>query len=282
MNEHILNPTNALIAKEDCRWYTRDGNPAEQIPKKDGKGLKNANITDARALKLIPGVTSILNRMNADELTNWKISQRLRYAAELPYDKAKWPTVEEWIKFIDQTSKDWLSKVGDIGKDIHRELDEFFTQGVEPVSVAGKRACLEIRFTLEKLGADPKTLIFEQPVVNLKIGAGGRPDVRCMTCKDAPPLIGDFKTTDLAKYGKPYYRQGVQLGAYLTLLEWPEDTRLVQIPVDRNTGECQFYIWGQQWDGTRSPSFCNGELSEAFRLFAAEWRLFQNYDPRTA
>ena len=57
-------------------YYYKDGSHAYQVEKKNGK-IDKPNIADARRLKLIPSVTTVLGILAAPELERWKINQVL-------------------------------------------------------------------------------------------------------------------------------------------------------------------------------------------------------------
>ena len=67
---------------ESSHWYdSATGEPRHEIPKAKGDGMRKPTIADARKLKLLPSVTSILKVIDKPALTTWKIEQACRRPA---------------------------------------------------------------------------------------------------------------------------------------------------------------------------------------------------------
>jgi hypothetical protein len=62
-------------ASEGGKWYTRDGEPVGPIPKADGKGTRDATVTDARKNQYVRSVTSHLKALANAGIDRWKISE---------------------------------------------------------------------------------------------------------------------------------------------------------------------------------------------------------------
>ena len=65
-------------------WYQPDGTPLHQVPKADGKGLRDTTLADAKKLGLLPSVTGITDIVAKPALMNWKAAQVAAAAFENP------------------------------------------------------------------------------------------------------------------------------------------------------------------------------------------------------
>ena len=63
-------------ASESNHWYTRNGVPQYTVEAKKG-GQRNTTLRDARAMGLVPSVTTILNIIAKPGLTLWLQQQVL-------------------------------------------------------------------------------------------------------------------------------------------------------------------------------------------------------------
>ena len=61
-------------------WYDFNGNAVFEQPKKDGSGMRPTTIRDAKALGLLPSVTSVLKILSKDQLSVWKERMCVKYA----------------------------------------------------------------------------------------------------------------------------------------------------------------------------------------------------------
>lgn len=76
--------TTYLRIPQRAHWYTRDGQPMHEVPKKDGSGFKPTTIREAREMDLLPSATNILGIVNKYGLNTWKVSNYVQAAARLP------------------------------------------------------------------------------------------------------------------------------------------------------------------------------------------------------
>jgi hypothetical protein len=65
-------------------WYQPDGTPLHQVPKADGKGMRDTTLADAKKLGLLPSVTGITDIVAKPALMNWKAAQVAAAAFENP------------------------------------------------------------------------------------------------------------------------------------------------------------------------------------------------------
>jgi hypothetical protein len=70
-------------------WYQPDGTPLHQVPKADGKGMRDTTLADAKKLGLLPSVTGITDIVAKPALMNWKAAQVAAAAFENPPDQRR-------------------------------------------------------------------------------------------------------------------------------------------------------------------------------------------------
>ena len=76
--------TPQIFASESTRFYTRDGQTADEVPSADGKKMVKTTITHARKLGLLPGYSNIIKRLAMPQLEAWKIENALRVSLANP------------------------------------------------------------------------------------------------------------------------------------------------------------------------------------------------------
>jgi len=69
---------------DSSHWYYTDGRPCYELPKADGKGMKNPTLADARKLNLLPSVTTILKILAKPALQDWLIEQAVLAVLSTP------------------------------------------------------------------------------------------------------------------------------------------------------------------------------------------------------
>jgi hypothetical protein len=192
-------------------WYQPDGTPLHQVPKADGKGMRDTTLADARKLGLLPSVTGITDIVAKPALMNWKAAQVAAAAFESP------PTGDEsaeyFIERVINASHHQVAGAADLGSKVHDALEKLLTEGPDAIAedmwayvapvVAWKK---EAKITYDQI---------ENVLVNLEIGYAGRCDVLGHDAAGAPVII-DYKTrkTKPKQVCKPYDTQGMQLAAY--------------------------------------------------------------------
>jgi len=72
-----------IRAAESTHWYTREGVPMYTVEAKNGN-QRPTTLRDARALDLVPSVTTVLNVAAKPGLEAWKQRQLLLAALTLP------------------------------------------------------------------------------------------------------------------------------------------------------------------------------------------------------
>jgi hypothetical protein len=251
-------------------WYQPDGTPLHQVPKADGKGMRDTTLADAKKLGLLPSVTGITDIVAKPALMNWKAAQVAAAAFENP------PTSEEsaeyFIERVINASHHQVAGAADLGSKVHDGLEKLLTHGPDAVAedmwayvapvVAWKK---EAKITYDQI---------ENVLVNLEIGYAGRCDVLGHDAAGAPVII-DYKTrkTKPKQVCKPYDTQGMQLAAYA----------VAHYGLDRLPEVKAWNVYISTTEVGRVEGYQHESLLphwEAFKAAAILWSHIKGYDPR--
>jgi hypothetical protein len=69
---------------EGGHWYDFSGKAVFEVPNKSKGGMRPTTLRDAKALQLLPSVTTVMKIMAAPELDRWKQQQVLMASLTLP------------------------------------------------------------------------------------------------------------------------------------------------------------------------------------------------------
>lgn len=202
----IARPT----SRTDSHWYYRNGDPCYELPKKDGSGMKNPTLADARKLDLVPSVTTILKIMAKPELQNWIVEQAVLAVLTTPR-----PAEEPLDAFINRVLH--VEKVQDQERDtardkgiaIHDAMESYF-QG-QPVPAEMQPWILPAAAAILDKGGE---LVATEKILSGD-GFAGKTDL--ITTTPGCWWLWDFKTTKKLpdpKKGGAYKEHRLQLAAY--------------------------------------------------------------------
>lgn len=263
---------------EGGHWYTRDGSPAYTQPKSDGSGERPTTLRDAKKLKLLPSVTTVLGVLDKPQLTLWKVKNAIRAAAEVA--RADGEELEAWVERVTAKAGEPVAEAADLGTRIHEAI-ELACKGAEWDSESlGVFVAPVLGWLVGKLGGGGRIIAQEEVIVLPKWGYAGRVD---LAVEDGGGILWvvDWKSrktrageSDTAAFA-PYPTQKMQLAAYAAkwaILEergW-DKVRCVNV-ITSSTEPGRFgvavhdgaeYAWGA-WMDTLSV-----------------WRWSKGYDPR--
>jgi hypothetical protein len=262
-----------MKSEAKTKWYSPETmKPVWEMPLKDGSGMTATTVVHARKHGFLPSVTSIDDSWNEEGLTRWKITQAIKYTTTFPFDQEVTPeNVSKYAAMIVAKAKEYLDALGERGKSIHKDVDEFLTNKVEAVDPVGLAAATAIgKFLFEEHGITE--VYCEHPLGSVELGYAGTPDIYALG--PGKVMIVDTKTTEVydpltgkKKYKSPYPSQRLQLGAYRKLLG--SEAELWNAVVDRNTGQVLFIELEdpERWEA-------------AFSALLEAWFLVHNHDPR--
>lgn len=253
-------------------WYSStDGKPVFEVPKKKGGGMRAVNIKDAREMKLVPSVTTILGTIGKQGLQNWIVEQHLKAAYECPplvesariqeiadvkhtTDGVKLhETIHEYEKFDDWKKRVKIKadeerlKAAGFGTRFHDGVEAYLTK--KPIDP-------EVLPWVDQVqNWEQNNLVFDSQVSRSEFhikpfgGYGGRAD-RLDLDKDGNLTLIDFKSQNMKKKFNFYPSFGAQLAAYMCSikieLRWiDKPVRLVSFVID-SKDPTQFEI--KDWD----------------------------------
>lgn len=169
-------------------WYTEDGEPMYQVPYANGKGMRDTTLGDAKKLRLMKSVTTVLGLQDKPGLTTWLQQQTLKAVWENP------PRGEykDWCQRISLLSKSVGKAAAERGNAIHDQLEKYYTDGVTKEDPF-------IKLVIEFMHAHFPGVnwISEESFASKKHRFGGRIDLY-----SPEGIVLDFKTKDTADVKK--------------------------------------------------------------------------------
>jgi hypothetical protein len=207
-----------LIVKEKIaesgHWYTKQGTPAYTTIGKTGE--RPTTLRDAKKDGLIPSTTTIINVLDKQGLTNWKMQQVLLSALTLPREPQE--SEQEWLVRVMKDSRETGYQAANRGTQIHGIIQNWFEQIYMP----------ERPNYLDAIDSTLKSAFGEQAWLCEKsfahhLGYGGRVDLMSKPINGkGTGFVVDFKTkdTDLDKVDV-YFEHELQLASYREGLNLP-------------------------------------------------------------
>ena len=261
----------AIIHKpqqHSSHWYRSDGSPMHSIKKADGSGTRPTHKSDARKLGLLPSVTNMLGIYAKPGLNSWRETQ----VALATLDNPRGPNEGQdyWTKRVRRAAFDQVDAAADLGSAIHHAIDnalgnydwnQELAEYVRPVLDWVQSTGIEI-------------VSREHRVVNPEEGFAGTADAFFRFNSKGMGIL-DYKT----KKTKPgqkitaYPEQRMQLAAYAATY-WGEANLPDVLAAN---------VFISTTEPGRMEVVKVQDLSRhwlAFRLTAAMWRYFNDYDPR--
>lgn len=206
------------IATEAGHWYTRDGEPAYEVPAKNG-AMRPTTLRDARKLDLVPSVTTIMQCAAAPALEKWKRDQLLMAALTLP--KFDGEPTEAYAQRIVLDSAEQAKKARDLGTEIHGAIERAL---VDTVWIPRPEAHAAIQTLCAWCGGDS---IRPEKSFCHELGYGGKVDIHKRPAIDLNTthsgFVADFKTKDFTEANLPsaYDNHAMQLAAYREGFDMP-------------------------------------------------------------
>lgn len=266
----------AVLAKQKTsgsHWYTQGGLPAHRQPKASGDGERPTTVRDARKLKLLPSVTTVLNALGKSGLVNWQLEQVGLAAFDSRPTEGESP--EYYAKRVVAASKETTDDAATAGSAIHAAIEAFYDGEEVPddlmpyvQAVEDWRASKELRF-IER----------ETVLVNRERGFAGMCDVVALGSQGQQTVI-DWKTRKTIE-GKPvrsYETEAMQVAAYAAT-RWGEDQIL-----KRRVYGANVYVSRNEVGRVEVRAWMPEEIFAAYQTFLSVhqiWRYVKNYDPRT-
>jgi len=220
---------------------------------------RNTTLRDAKALGLVPSVTTIIGMIAKPFLENWKIDQALKSAIALEKDEDE--SDEEFFYRCKQDSKKIGLEAAKSGTKIHAQIEKGFLGKSKNKTYQVIQDFLDETFPKEEWIAEDS---FCAPQ-----GYGGKIDLYSKS-----GIFIDFKTKVNIKDKDPaklvYDDHAMQLSAYAQGCKYDEPER-VSIFVDREDPK---FISCHVWDKDTHLKHLS-----MFNSILTYWKLVKNYDP---
>lgn len=250
-------------------FYLPDGKPFYQVPYADPKrGMRDANLGDARKVGAYPSVTAILDVPRKPQLENWKIEQNILAALTNPEITADMP-IKEIMRIIKRDARKQAEEAAAIGTEIHDAIEAHFLGRIVP---AKHRETVDAVVALLDEHCGDQDWEAEKWFAS-SLGYGGKIDLI------SPEWVIDFKTKPgNAEDHKMYDEQLMQLVAY-HMGTYPESSgpwRLcANIIVSRDIpGSVQWWDWQEN-----SHQDAHGDAWHKFKKLLEYWQLDKGYFP---
>lgn len=179
-----------IKSSQDAHWYTQNGEPCHQMPKKSEPGAFRATtLADARKLQLLPSVTTILKVLHKEALVAWRIEQAVLAVVTAP--RLQGEPDDQFIERVLKTEKQQDQErdiARDIGTRIHDALECYFTgQPVDPEMRPWIEPAANSIRQYGTLAATERVLVGE--------GYAGRTDLIMQAENGEDWWLWDYKTT---------------------------------------------------------------------------------------
>jgi hypothetical protein len=250
-------------------YYDRSGKPRYQVQAKNGKGLRDTTLADARPNGWVPSVTTICDVAAKWGLVNWQIEQAILATLTLPKD-ALWSD-KEYIQRIRRDAQAQGSAAAAEGTRIHDAIEKHYKG--EKYDARYRPHVGGVVAALEKAFPEVGDWIAEQSFAH-PVGFGGRVDLHSPSARVVVDHKGkDFGPLDDTRMAHDQYIQlaGCAEGLFPDWTQEPAgQPALVSCFVSRShPGEVRLHIWGHEY------------LSRgwnAFRGLLIAWKALNNYE----
>lgn len=259
----------ALTPRSESHWYSRDGLPQHEIPMaSDPTRNRPVNLRDAKKLKLLPSVTTILKEVAKPFLEMWRIEQAIKAALANPVALSG-ESEDDHIHRIERAANSIVDEAAKRGVLIHEAIENFVLYGTltaDPII----RPLLEPYFAWHQENVI-RVHYAEKTCVHDGLGYAGKLDLKA-ELRGRGLCIVDYKSRKRGSDGKyaVYPENGTQLAAYLEAdaLNNQRADRSVSIIINSETPDLHLHEWGEherQW--------------QAFTHLLSYWKLTKSYDP---
>jgi len=257
--------TKLVKTEESGHWYTEDGQSAHVIIGANGKE-RNTTVADARKLRLLPSVTSVIGVVEKKNLTSWLVEQGILASLTLPRKDGE--DLTEYAKRCVADSKEATSRAAQHGTRMHEEMEHILL-GREHSKDPTLLPYIETFKGWAKENVT-KTYWCEKCLVGN--GYAGRCDA-LVELKGIGKAIIDLKNRKVnPKNNDPFYRESdcVQGSAYRKA-NGEDGIAFVSVVLASNDPS---KIMAKQWE-----EFELEEGFEAFKSMLRIWAYLKNYVP---
>lgn len=249
-------------------WYTKDGQPCHEQPKKAGGGMRATTLADARKLNLLPSVTTILDDViRKPALEAWKARQAVMAVVTAP-DVPGESLDDKITRVLDTENQagEEAKQARDLGTEIHDALEKALNGQPYNPEMEPYVKPVSNEFLLHPY-------IFKTEFTIVGDGYAGRCDLAAFA--EEQVTLWDFKTTKKLPT-QAYTEHRLQLAAYAEAYYATLDT----MPIKLETGN--IYI------STTEPgkfTICMHEgwveaFDNGFEPILKYWQWMKQYKPQ--
>ncbi len=223
----------SALASESAHWYTKQGEPAYEVPKAKGDGMRPTTLADARKLDLVPSVTTILACAAKPGLEAWKARQILEAALTLPMQQGE--SLDDYATRVIEDSKAQGRKAAERGTDLHAAIEQWI--GHKEYNYDWQPHLEKLEQTLYQYGI---SLFKGKPEHSFAspLGYGGKIDWH------NDEIICDFKTkANLSAKQLAYPEHCWQLAAYASGMDQSRPRRLINVFIGVDDCEVRIHEW---------------------------------------
>lgn len=254
----------ADFATESGHWYRLDGSPAYTVIGKNGKE-RATTVRDARAMQLVPSVSTVLALEAKPQLTRWLVQQGMLAAITLPRDPLE--SDDQFMARALDDSQQQTRNAADRGTYLHGLIETAMRDGIlrgvteeDAAIVAPVLNWIETNFRGWQWHP-------ERSFAHTELGFGGKMDLFGLYGELA--LVIDFKCkSGIAQKNKTakdmaYDQHVTQLAAYANGMGFPE-ARCINLFIDADVPGC---IVAKEWTAD--------EIDQGWAAFECLLKLFK-------
>ncbi len=257
-------------------WYALDGTPTYTIKGANGKE-RDTTLRDARKLKLVPSVTTVMGVQDKPNLLIWKMNQLLDAAVANPYHPLVGDEQECRAKVLKQ-SNEVTKKAAENGTLIHDTLEQCIKEDM----ISCKKSIIDVIepvMCFLKDNFDGFEWVAEDSFAH-PLGFGGKIDLYGVKNKGKASeqrMVLDFKTKNKDSDGmekmKAYDDHHLQTAAYVKGLE---DTKEIFLRNKLDYSKWKRYNLFIGYDVNKKGvfTFTGLKLTES-KDFEREWGMFE-------
>lgn len=254
----------AFRDSESVHWYTQDGEPMHTIVGANGRE-RATNLRDAKKLRLLPSVTSILSCLANLALAAWKQRQVLMSALTLPRNPLE--TAEQFAVRVIDDSKRQAKEAAEWGNEFHGIAQIINNGGIiksMPIRWLSWEAAYREWYDSNIAG----TIAAEKVLVDVEAGFAGTCDL-IAEHRELGLVLVDYKRQDVKKGKASFYSKWLyQLAAYRHA--YKSGGRCISLVVDCNEPKLYAKVWDDK-DVERGW--------EVFRALIKVWQAEKGYQP---
>lgn len=207
--------------ESNAHWYDKEGKPFHTIIGKNGKE-RNTTVKDARALDLLPSVTSVISILAKPQLEAWKQEQAILCSLTLP--RIEGESELDFARRIAEDAREQGLKAMGLGSRVHKVVEDWVKLENKNTEILPAHEDVEAQsfampiITWLNFNVDwTKPVKSELRLASAELGFAGTTDLLCHLTDGRKALI-DYKTQNTkADYDhkcKAYPEMSYQLAAY--------------------------------------------------------------------